>query len=260
MRRFYYGPRSGISIDSLSYTQVRQYPTQSVCPDMVSLFSTEAQICPMDLGLCVRMQDIVLLKTRDELIFRPGHRPSSGPLHSLEVCAHLDLLTLTIPVVKSLHDGEKASFAHTCYKCNTDSQIEIGEFDSKIALIMTRWVNLGPCLTTEDILWKAHVWSPRYHRERLDKDDTEHLLTTTPRLCFEHKAPQSFEELQSRNLSYLRDQHYKNVMPFIAAGLNVWYMSYKEPSKKRGKGIEFLRSLLRRSPMSREKYDYREMN
>ncbi|KAJ5498647.1 hypothetical protein N7453_007698 [Penicillium expansum] len=33
-------------------------------------------------------------------------------------------------------------------------------------------------------------------------------------------APQSFEDLQSRNLSYLRDQKYKTAMPFIAAGLN----------------------------------------
>lgn len=245
MRRFYYGSRSGISIDSLSYTQ-------SVHPDMVSLFSTEAQICPKHLGLCIRMQDIVLLRTRDELIFRPGRRSDSNPLYTLEVCAHFGLLTLTTPVVESLHDGEKASFTHTCYRCDTHSQIEIGEFESKITLVMTRWVNLGPCLTKEDLLWKTHVWFPGYPRARLDEDDSEDLLTRIPRLCFEEKAPQSFEDLQSRNLSYLRDQQHKNVMPFIAAGINVWYMSYKDPSKKKGRGIEFLRSLLRRSPISRE--------
>ena len=38
MRRFYYGPRSGISTDSLSYTQVHQYPVQSVHPDTILLF------------------------------------------------------------------------------------------------------------------------------------------------------------------------------------------------------------------------------
>lgn len=206
MRRFYYGPRSGISIDSLSYTQFCQYPTQSVRPDIISLFSTEAQICSKHLGLCIRMQDIVLVRTRDELIFRPAHRSTSDPLYSVEVCAHFDLLPLITPVVESLHDGEKASFTHTCYMCNTDSQIEIGEFDSNIALIMTIWVNLGPCLTKEVLLWKTHVWFPSSPRARLDEDDTEHLLTTIPRLCFEDKAPQSFEDLQSRNLSYLKDQ------------------------------------------------------
>ncbi|CRL25341.1 Cyclin-like F-box [Penicillium camemberti] len=218
MRRFYYGPRSYQYRFSILYT---------------------AQICPRHLGLCIRMHDIVLLRTRDELIFRPGRRSDSNPLYTLEVCAHFGLLTITTPVVESLHDGEKASFAHTCYRCNTDSQIEIGEFESKITLVMTRWVNLGPCLTKEDLLWKTHVWFPGYPRARLDEDDSEDLLTRIPRLCFEEKAPQSFEDLQSGNLSYLRDQQYKNVMPFIAAGIDVWYMSYKDPSKKKGRGIEF---------------------
>lgn len=108
---------------------------------------------------------------------------------------------------------------------------------------MTRWLNLGPGLTKEDPLWKTHVLGG-IPRRRLDEDDLEE----SPRLCFEDMAPQSFEDLRSRNLSYLRDQQYKNVMPFIAAGLNVWYISYKEPSKKR----EFLRSLLRRLAISRE--------
>lgn len=129
MRRFYFGPRSGISTDSLSYTQVRHYPVQSVPPDIISLFSTEAQICPEHLGLHIRMQDIVLVRTRDELIFRQDRR-GSDPLYIFEVCVHFNLFRLISPVVESLHNGEKVSFAHTCYQCNTDSHIEIGEFDS----------------------------------------------------------------------------------------------------------------------------------
>lgn len=57
MRRCYYGPRAGISTDSLSYTQVRQFP-----PDMISLFSQEAEIYPKLPGLHLRIQDIVLVK------------------------------------------------------------------------------------------------------------------------------------------------------------------------------------------------------
>lgn len=252
MRRFYYGPRSGISTDSLSYTQVRQYPIQSIRPDIISLFSTEAQICPKHLGLCIRMHDIVLVRTLDDLILDPGREWGSDPLYTLEVCAHCHLLTLITPIVEFLHYGEKTSIAYTCYKCNTDSKVEIGGFDSKIALIMTRWVNLGPGLAKDDLLWKTHVRFTEYPRPRLDENDTERLVMGVPRFCFEDMAPQSFEDLQSRNLSYLRDQKYKTPMPFIAAGLNVWYMSCKEPPKKRGRGIETLRSLLRHSTLSRE--------
>ncbi len=64
MKQFYYSPRSGISTESLSYTQVRQFP-----PDVVSLFSMEAQIYPELPGLHVRMQDILIVSaTPDELV------------------------------------------------------------------------------------------------------------------------------------------------------------------------------------------------
>ncbi|KAJ5283221.1 hypothetical protein N7505_001201 [Penicillium chrysogenum] len=116
--------------------------------------------------------------------------------------------------MESLHDGETASFAHTCHKCNTDSQIELVEFDSKIAAIMTRsW----PYERRPILLWKSHVWlgpPDGYGPKR------------SPRLWFEDMAPQSFEDSRSLNLSYLRDEQYKNVMSVIP-GRNIWYISYK---------------------------------
>lgn len=248
MRRVYYGPKSGISTDSLSYTQVRHYPMQPVHPDILSLFSIEAQACLEPLGLHLRMQDILLVRARDDLIFR-WSRWKSNPLYRVVPCIHHNLLRLISPIMEFLHDGEEASFAHTCHKYNTDSHIVIGEFDSKIAVIMTRWINLGPGLTKQDPLWNAHLIRPAFLRERLDRDHPEQFLTAqSPRLCFEETAPQSFEELRSRNLSYLKDQQYKNGLPFIAGEPNFWYISYKEPSKK--KRIEFLHSLLRRSGIS----------
>ncbi|CAP91590.1 Pc13g05210 [Penicillium rubens Wisconsin 54-1255] len=197
MKRFHYGPRSGISTDSLSYTQVRHYPMQSVYPELLSLFSTEAQICPDPLGLYIRMQDIVLVEELDDLIFRQGRRRiHPDPLDNLMPC------------------------------------IEIGEFDSKIAVVLTRWVNLGPGLTQDDILWNTQVIAP-YSDSWIDLDDPRHLLTS-PRLCFEEMAPQSFEDLRSRNLSHLENQQFKNGKPFTKAGGNRWYIAYKEPSKKTG--------------------------
>lgn len=234
MRRFYYGPRSGISTDALSYTQVHQRP------DKTSLFSTEAQICPKPLGLYIRMQDIVLVRTRDELLDLPKIWMS----RSFLICFHYRLDEMITPIVESAHHPE-ASFANTCDECGLSFQIEIGEFDSKIALIMTRWVNLGPGLTQEDLMWRTPVYSfMGGSRRRFDRDALEalpHIPTTrSPRLYFEDIAPQPLQNLRSRNLSYLKDQQYTIVMPFLAVG-NFWHISYKEPSI-----IGFLWSLVRR--------------
>jgi hypothetical protein len=107
------------------------------------------------------MQDIVLVKTRDYLTFPIA--TWLGPLPNFEQCVHYHLLTLIRPVMESLHDGETASFAHTCHKCNTDSQIELVEFDSKIAAIMTRWLNLDPGLTKDDLSYCGRVMSGLDH-------------------------------------------------------------------------------------------------
>ncbi|CAG8890065.1 unnamed protein product [Penicillium egyptiacum] len=199
MRRFYYGPRFGISTDSLSDTQVRH----AIHADRISLFSTEAQICPEPLGLCIRMPDIMLVGTPNNLIYSisaywgpqcrydpcPHTRAASsaGRLYPLPCDPHSDPCPHNLLVDPSSHDGEKASFAHTCHECNTDTQIEIIEFDSKIAVIMKRWVNLGPGLTKDDLLWRNHV---RFGRH--DGDGPKQ----SARMCFEDMAPQSFEDLR----------------------------------------------------------------
>lgn len=258
MRRFHYGPKSGISADSLSYTQVRQHPIKSAHPDTISLFSIEAQICPEPLGLYVRMQDIVLFRTRDELIYAPNHRA----LDPLIICDDHRLLGIIRPLVQLLHREEKVPFADTCQICNTDYQIEISEFDSKIALIITRWVNLGRGLTPDHPMWKIHACFPAGGHGLLDRGDPEHFLQS-PRICFEDMATQSIDDLRSRNLSYLRDQQYKRVMPFTAAELDVWHISYTEPWKK-GR-IGSLLSLVGRTsrdlavydpPSSRRRWDF----
>jgi hypothetical protein len=87
MKRFHYGPRSGVSTDSLGYTQVRHFPEWSVRPVTISLFSMEAQICPKPFGLYIRMQDILLVKTADDLIPNP-RRGCSDPSWTFEICAH----------------------------------------------------------------------------------------------------------------------------------------------------------------------------
>ena len=80
---------------------------------------------------------------------------------------------------------------------------------------------------------------------------TQGTYLQVPRLCFEEMAPQSFEDLRSRNLSYLESQQFKNGKPFTKAGGNRWHIAYKEPSKKTGSRL--LRSLRSFLAISRDK-------
>jgi hypothetical protein len=239
MRRFYYGPRAGISTDSLSYTQVRQFPS-----DIISLFSQEAEIYPRLPGLHLRIQDILLVKTRDTLVHALHNISRPNPVR---LCIHYGPETV-IGFVKSLLRRRVDSLTHNCGSCNTDSEVEIVEFDSQIALIVTRWTNLGPGITRDDPLWKTHAYWPFGPRGRLDHPPHPTSFCS-PRLCFEKTTSCSYEELQCRNLGYLKDQQYKNGRTFIQRGSNLWYISYKEPMK--GKGFKFIWSHIKgRWPIS----------
>lgn len=116
----------------------------------------------------------------------------------MRICLHYGPETIN-RFVKSLLRRQVASLTRNCGLCNKDSEIEIVGFDSQIALIVNRWTNLGPGLTQEDLLWKAHADWAFAPRGRLDEDDIS---------C-------SYEELQSRNLGSLKDQQCRNGKSFI---------------------------------------------
>lgn len=233
MGRFRYGPKAGVSTDSLFYTQVRHFLARLYFRDMTTLFSREAQICPEHPSLYIRMQDIVGVNRRRDLECNRAfvHSREATPMENLEICRHKSLDFPLVVDAKPLHTEKGTSYVYTCPKCNTDSHIELRPFGSKIAAIMTRWVNLGPGLTEEDLSWTAHVRLTSSYRGRLDKDGLESLPAThSPRSCFETTSRQSFEDLQSRNLSYLANQQYRHFMAFIRP--NLWHISYEEPSNE----------------------------
>ncbi|KAJ5930918.1 hypothetical protein N7466_006411 [Penicillium verhagenii] len=193
------------------------------------------------------MQDIMIAETMSALSPDPGLRGRSDPPRVFEICAHTpDLTDLIISIVNTLQGGS-SSLNCTCEVCDTDAVVEIVPFDSKVALIITRWVNLGLGLTQNDILWRNHVYSSPGYKSPLP----DHLVTN-PRFCFEDKASESFEELRSRNLSYLRDDRYKLVMSSASKAYRAsdgttqwapatWFMRDKEqPPKKRGRFMQYL--------------------
>ncbi|KAJ5638821.1 hypothetical protein N7528_001211 [Penicillium herquei] len=96
----------------------------------------------------------------------------------------------------------------SCDVCNTDLHIELRCNDIGTALILTKWVYLGACLTDEDPLWKVHA---EYADSRLSAKAHSHRITN-PRSNFEETTPTSCEQLTLQNLSYLQNERYKDTM------------------------------------------------
>ena len=100
--------------------------------------------------------------------------------------------------------------------CNTDAHLKVKPFGSKSALVITRCVSLGSGLSRYDPLWLSQAYS----RGVLDKFSTEGY--ESPRMCFEESAPESFQEVTSRNLSYLENHRYQKDARFTASEDGFW--------------------------------------
>lgn len=92
-------------------------------------------------------------------------------------------------------------------------------------MVKTRWVNLGPGLDHKDPLWTYHAAGSalfRYNTGQviylLSIKDTK---AKSPNLCYESQAPESFEKLRERNISYLKGERYK-IKPFELFNRALW--------------------------------------
>ncbi|CAG8410165.1 unnamed protein product [Penicillium salamii] len=251
MRRYWYGPRSGINTDCLAFTQVLERPhpwqelglSSSLCQNIRFLFSIEAQIWPEPLGVHIRMQDIVLFDLWEDS--KTEVPPMSHPMWSYEICRHTPLDPKAAEI-ESVYNGDSSSFPFTCTKCNTVSLVEFRRIDCRLALVMTRWINVGAGIHRDDPLWKFHAYKcnyePRTHRDNLlwrlrarysmdgmmPDELSSSLMLQSPRVCFERTASLSFQDLRSRNISYLRGDRYKKGQPFTYEQKpDFWHISYK---------------------------------
>lgn len=242
MRRFYYGPESGISTGSLSYTQVTEYPGWPTKNGVTWLFSREAQICTKPIGLYLRVQDILLFSEWRDLI----DKPYATHFDPLVLCPHDTTFRQWITHILRSHDTREKGFLDksrifvVCNVRNIVCDIELCEIDSQKVLVITRWLNLGPGLDEEDPLWKIHTYSPCVPRLHCGFDPDYSAEAQCPRCRFEETAPRSFKDLRLRNLSYLRDKQYRRIMGH-AYGWNTWHGPFREPSTNRI--INFGRSL-----------------
>lgn len=249
MRRFYHGPKYGVSTDSLFYVEV----TASPCDDTTSpsqkvsastpeeravsgiktvLSSFEARICPTAPSLCLRVQVWSVVKRQNASALSPekdyvwfcGHIKIEHPNSSDHVRFHISAYCSGSP---------KAAEYWKCSKCNTEWRIEMRDFGGQeVSLIMTRWFDLRAGLSPQDPRWRSHVKIPSQW------DVAAEDIVDSSRLRFETSLAEggksetlSDEELYSRNASLLKGRRYMDVMEKIS-GASEWCMRPDSPRRR----------------------------
>ncbi|CAG8340841.1 unnamed protein product [Penicillium salamii] len=250
MRRFYHGPEFGIPVESLLYAEVGAAqigPKDSVLPQspaskapnkdsrkdtMMTMFSAEARICSTPPGLCMRMQDIGVV-TRQNASWMWSDRAL------MNICKHISTFDTSLCEILSSQIKRYCSTTSIsvpveqgrCDKCNTSWQLEIRDLDeSRASIALTRWMDLGPGLSIEDVDWKyCHLCSLSSPPERTLVDS---------RLRFERDSIQaglpgalSEEGMYRRNVAFLRDKAYRKMMTYVGDGI---FTLHGEPKAKTG--------------------------
>jgi hypothetical protein len=215
MRTVYYGPQQGISTDSLAYVEVKKHI------ESTTLFSIDAKICPELPCICLRIQDIMAVKRVGAHKLVPNDkniRKKTDPLFAFRICPHLSNLRaerLIKPLVDLYYlDQQPAPYFKGCSSCKTDYEVELCEFGANdLALVNTRWVNLGPGISPTDRRWNFHAYDPRTSlAPKLRAWEVfETLDFRSPRLIFESLAIADGDpivELRERNLRSLCETRY----------------------------------------------------
>ena len=160
MQRYHLGPNYGISLESFTYSEAQRCGRDAFNPNLTTLFSVEARICPRPLGLYLRIQQWILFY-------------SVECDDSIHICHHLryhsydELFQLRL----KCNNAGSPKKIFTCCKCNTDFQIEIMEVVNEgPAIVITKWIDLGAGLTPTDPKWKVHCYG---YSESSDLDPLE---------------------------------------------------------------------------------------
>ena len=206
MKRYRYGPEHGISTDSLAFVSVSDQNDDQTAQRTTKLVSVDAHIFPEPETFCLRVQQWVMLRSTELRDILPVAR-------SVEICHHLDDLTwhvrqaiesnmdshwpeITLPIISDVSN---------CDWCCTDFQIELRMVgDDSLAMVITKWLDLGAGLSLKDIKWSSRPF--RRHGK---------LIPERPgqvRMRFETQDFLSQDSLLSRNAEYLNSGNFRNVM------------------------------------------------
>lgn len=199
---------------------------------MMTVFSAEARICSTPPGLCMRTQDIGVV-TRQNASWMWSDRAL------MNICKHIstfdtslcEILTSQIkrycPITSTSVPAEQGR----CDKCNTSWQLKIRDFDERRAsIILTRWMDLGPGLSIEDVDWK--------YRQLCSLSSPPERTLVDSRLRFERdpiraRLPGALSEegMYRRNVAFLRDKAYRKMMTYVGDGI---FTLHGEPKTKTG--------------------------
>ncbi|KAG6986568.1 hypothetical protein G7Y79_00077g099600 [Physcia stellaris] len=236
MKRYRHGPLHGISTNSLAYVEVHVSDREQGAEQLTTLLSVEAQIRPEPASLHLRVQQWATVKSR--------HLPRLlSAIEFARICDHLINLngdiTRLIEKVWTSHgtevrsDRPATSAILQCRECMLDYQVQLKMLgDEGLALVITKWLDLGAGLTPTDIKW---------HYFRVD--DRRRAIPATPgaaRRRFEGEPGLSQDELSARNAGYLIDKRYMKVMD--RWGDKTWIL-------QGGQRLPFIEHLKRRSDL-----------
>ncbi|KAJ5833343.1 hypothetical protein N7474_001654 [Penicillium riverlandense] len=158
MRRAFYGDKYGISTRALQFTEIQT----TLDSDMITLLAVEARIIKSPTpSLGLRIQNMIAIK-RSEIALL-----DSSKIGFLGICGHLDMTrnllpTLIAETVKTYLNKPAENQCQIkikiCAACHTDYKLEIKEYGTEcLALVITKWLDLGSGHRFNDPKWKAHV-------------------------------------------------------------------------------------------------------
>ncbi|KAL5335194.1 hypothetical protein BJX70DRAFT_375755 [Aspergillus crustosus] len=169
MKRLYFGPEHGISLDSLSCTEVIEFeehttlmsikarichPSQSqFSPDSKSNSKSKWNLHPR---LILQVQNWLLINDPD-----PTPQTISRLLQNLTVCKHKDAESLQIYIYNILvrqagwgRAKAPISSDHICPHCTVNFQLDMRDCGPEgKAVVLTKWLDLGAGRDVDDKAW-----------------------------------------------------------------------------------------------------------
>ena len=234
MKRYRHGPLHGISTNSLAYVEVHVSDKELGVEQMTTLLSVEVRILSEPASFHLRVQQWATIKSRD-----PARLLSA--IKFVTICDHL--INLNGDITRLIENflashGTKVTYDHPatseilqCRECMIDYRLQVTMLSNQgLALVVTKWLDLGAGLTPADIKW---------HYFRVDF--RKRAVPETPgavRLRFEGEPGMSQEELTARNATYLFDKQYMKVMDYW--GDKTWIL-------QGGERLPFIEHVKRRS-------------
>lgn len=204
MKRHRHGPGHGISTESLSFTELQVWPRKDGTGTIHTLVSVEARICSAPISLCLRIQQWAF--------FDPA-RPAVilSETWFVRLCNHLgrDSPVISRLIMSKLEPGQRGMGPdlRKCRCCNMDYHMKISDFgDRGVALVITKWLDLGPGMNPRDMRWKAHTQVSTI-AELPGLGEAGDV-----RLRFESEPGLSEESLSTWNASHLIEKRYRSSM------------------------------------------------